>query len=190
MAQEPSDPLESLLSLEDEYYTEGHTLGLADGARAGRIEGRIFGLQKGFEKYLEMGRLGGRAAVWRARTNLAASDGSEASTAARIDAIELSDRMQKHINRLSDLTDASALSTENAEDSVEEFEVRLRDAKAKAALISNLRAVGETDSDAGSANRPLKGRNVAARGNRGEMEDFAGSVPIANSKGKPDETTG
>ncbi len=61
------DPFDSLLSLEDKFYDEGHQLGIADGSRAGRIEGRVFGLEKGFEKYVAMGRLHGRSAVWSGR---------------------------------------------------------------------------------------------------------------------------
>ena len=61
------DPFNSLLDLEDEYYNEGFALGTADGQRTGHIEGRLFGLEKGFEKYLEMGRLHGRSIVWGSR---------------------------------------------------------------------------------------------------------------------------
>ncbi|KAK4541288.1 hypothetical protein LTR36_008204 [Oleoguttula mirabilis] len=59
-----------LLSLEDQYYTEGHTLGVADGSRTGRIEGRLFGLEKGYAKAVAMGRLNGRGGVWSARLSL------------------------------------------------------------------------------------------------------------------------
>ncbi|MCJ1232191.1 hypothetical protein MMC14_000140 [Varicellaria rhodocarpa] len=58
------DPFNSLLGLEDEYYNEGFALGTTDGRRAGHVEGRLFGLEKGFEKYSEMGRLHGRSIVW------------------------------------------------------------------------------------------------------------------------------
>src|SRR5271156_4071878 len=52
-----SDPFDDLLSLEDRFYNEGFQLGTTDGVKAGRIEGRVFGLEKGFEKYVEMGIL-------------------------------------------------------------------------------------------------------------------------------------
>ena len=61
------DPFNSLLDLEDEYYNEGFELGTTDGRRAGHVEGRLFGLEKGFEKYSEMGRLHGRSIVWNNR---------------------------------------------------------------------------------------------------------------------------
>lgn len=65
--QPEPDLFASLLNLEETYYDEGYTAGVADGERAGLVEGRIFGLEKGFEKYLRMGRLRGRAVVWAGR---------------------------------------------------------------------------------------------------------------------------
>lgn len=61
---ENSDPFDSILSLEDSFYKEGYVLGEADGRRAGLLDGRLFGLEKGFEKYACMGKLHGRAMVW------------------------------------------------------------------------------------------------------------------------------
>lgn len=67
MVETKSDPFEGLFELEDTFYTEGYDLGVADGKRAGLVEGRIFGLEKGFEKYASMGRLNGKAVIWAAR---------------------------------------------------------------------------------------------------------------------------
>lgn len=183
-----ADPLDSLLSLEDQYYTEGYTLGLADGAKAGRIEGRLFGLQNGFSKHLELGRLRGRANVWTARL----SHSEDGQPDQQVRALNASERLKKHISRLSDLTDPSTLSTENTEDAVEEFESRLKDARAKATLIS--KAMGETpvanstSDEAGAASNASgsKGLKVATTNTRGsgEMEDFAGGVPISKRKSK------
>lgn len=61
------DPFDSLLNLEEKFYDDGYQLGVADGSRAGRIEGRAFGLEKGFEKFLPMGILHGRSTVWAGR---------------------------------------------------------------------------------------------------------------------------
>lgn len=61
------DLFDSILHLEDDFYREGYALGEADGAPAGRLEGRAFGLEKGFEKYAEMGRLHGKAVIWASR---------------------------------------------------------------------------------------------------------------------------
>lgn len=65
--EQVEDPFDTLLTLEDTLYTSAYDLGVKDGARAGRIEGRIFGLEKGFEKFAAMGALHGRACVWGAR---------------------------------------------------------------------------------------------------------------------------
>lgn len=58
------DAFDSLFSLEETFYKEGYELGLADGKRAGLIEGRLTGLERGFEKFAQMGRLHGKCAVW------------------------------------------------------------------------------------------------------------------------------
>ena len=180
-----ADPLDSLLSLEDQYYTEGFNLGVADGSRAGRIEGRIFGLEKGFEKFAGMGRLGGRAAVWRARTE---NGGDGESGLVKLDA---SERLTKHIHRLHTLADVSTLSTENSEDAVSEFDDRFKDATAKARLISRMigedEAYHETIFTSSAQHSPDKraslrvssdeteGQESKGRGKgTGEMEDFGG----------------
>lgn len=79
------DPFDSLLALEDSFYKEGYDLGLSDGNRAGLIEGRLFGLEKGFDKYASMGKLYGRAVVWTGRLpisrDIPVSDRQDASPA-------------------------------------------------------------------------------------------------------------
>ena len=67
MSTTEHDPFDSLLALEDTFYKEGYDLGVSDGTRAGLIEGRLFGLEKGFEKYASMGKLYGRAVIWTGR---------------------------------------------------------------------------------------------------------------------------
>ncbi|KAH6627146.1 hypothetical protein B0J18DRAFT_161224 [Chaetomium sp. MPI-SDFR-AT-0129] len=62
-----TDPFDSLLTLEDQFYTEGYNQGMADGLAAGRTEGRQLGLERGFQKFAEAGRLQGRAIVWANR---------------------------------------------------------------------------------------------------------------------------
>lgn len=67
MSNHDSDLFDSLLNLEETFYNEGYAAGVADGERAGLVEGRIFGLEKGFEKYVRMGRLHGKAVIWAGR---------------------------------------------------------------------------------------------------------------------------
>ncbi|KAI0102014.1 DUF1715-domain-containing protein [Nemania sp. FL0031] len=67
MSSPPHDPFDDLLNLEEQYYREGYEEGLKDGAEAGRIEGYSLGLKKGFEKFVEAGRLQSKAMVWANR---------------------------------------------------------------------------------------------------------------------------
>ena len=172
----PDEIFEDVLNLEDQYFTEGYNLGVADGSRAGQIEGRIFGLQKGFEKFAEIGRLGGQSAVWDARLQIPGTKGTLASLTG-------TERLKKHVQRLQTLTDRDTLPTENDEDAVSEFDDRLKDAKAKATLISKI--VGEDDISPSSMTadqphssrttlRPLRVRKGEAGKPTGEMEDFSG----------------
>ncbi|KAI6896353.1 hypothetical protein KC318_g11609 [Hortaea werneckii] len=151
MADTQSDPFDSLLNLEDQYFTEGYSLGVSDGTRAGRIEGRIFGLEKGYEKALEMGRLGGKAQIWQTRlqspTDHQTQDQSQ--TATRIKPLKGSERLRKHVERLVELTEPQSLETKNEEEAVNEFDERLAGAKAKTTLISKI--VGESSSSSASS---------------------------------------
>ncbi|CAK1362831.1 unnamed protein product [Cercospora beticola] len=183
-----TDVFEDVLNLEDRYYQEGYDLGVADGAKSGRIEGRTFGLEKGFEKFLEMGKLNGRAAVWEARLSSSRKpdDTSASSKNSVMPPLNGNERLRKHVERLAALSDPNGLSTKNDENDVSEFDDRLKDAKAKATLIA--RIVGEDDAvprdteevqgstSRGKALRVRRNVNedgVAGR-RTGEMEDFMG----------------
>lgn len=172
------DPFNSLLGLEDEYYNEGYTLGEADGQRAGHIEGRLFGLEKGFEKYLEMGKLHGRSIIWGSRLpnleaqpkvggghtayavggvhgeNIGQDDAKShqsrnspvtgapgSATASQLPALPGNLRIKKHLQTFHALVEPESLSTSNNEDSVSDFDDRLKRAQGKAKIIEKL--IGE-----------------------------------------------
>ncbi|KAL9092516.1 MAG: hypothetical protein Q9165_004320 [Trypethelium subeluteriae] len=149
------DNFDSLLELEDEYYNEGFRLGVEDGSRAGRIEGRIFGMQKGFEKYVEMGRLSGNVAVWQARipnqeTHLpvdgSRSDGNlQELQESLLPALQAHSRLEKHLQTLYALVELETLSTQNTEEAVSDIDDRFKRASAKAKMIEKI--IGEGDSD-------------------------------------------
>ncbi|KKZ68696.1 hypothetical protein EMCG_05731 [[Emmonsia] crescens] len=61
------DLLDSLLDLEEGFYKEGYELGATDGARSGYSEGSVFAVERGFEKFQEIGRLYGKAIIWAKR---------------------------------------------------------------------------------------------------------------------------
>lgn len=168
--------LDTLLHLESQYYAEGYALGLTDGSRAGRIEGRLFGLEQGFKKFAEIGRLSGRANVWQARLNsshtqIQANDGSAISP------LKGGERLKRHVERLAELTDGESLETKNEEDAVNEADERLAGAKAKFMMVS--RIVGE---DEGGSQRSLVKKEGRAEGGGVEVE--------IDASGKPKKDTG
>ncbi|KAI9773856.1 MAG: hypothetical protein M1840_006082 [Geoglossum simile] len=165
-SQEDEDPFVSLLGLEEKFYQEGHAEGESDGTRSGLIEGRVFGVEKGFEKYLAMGRLRGRAVVWAGRlqkyqtpesgkpllSQAPVANGGESNQPGskvappqrpRLPSLPVNPRLEKHIKTLCALTEPASLSIENTEDSVSEFDDRLKRALAKGKVIE--RVIGESD---------------------------------------------
>lgn len=168
------DLFDSLFHLEDSYYNEGYRLGVEDGSRAGRIEGRLFGLEKGFEKFLEMGQLNGRACVWAARmppkatteqkslepesmpkiagqsiTTGTDSSNSTSEKSLRVLSFQPNSRLEKHVSTLYALSEPESLSTENTEETVSDFDDRFKRALSKAKVIENIAKEKEFDLDDG-----------------------------------------
>lgn len=144
---DPFNPVSTAQNLESSYYTEGYALGRSDGARAGRIEGRVFGLEKGYEKFFAMGRLGGRAAVWGARLHQhegadhrEEEEEEEANKAVVgvVAPLRQHPRLAGHVTTLHALAEAASLETRNTEDGVADFDDRLRRAEAKAKVIERV----------------------------------------------------
>ncbi|KAH0372313.1 DUF1715-domain-containing protein, partial [Aureobasidium melanogenum] len=179
MANPQPDDFDSLFNLEEEYYAEGYNLGVADGSRAGRIEGRLFGLEKGFEKFAAMGNLAGRNAVWEAR--ISDQDSATEQSEFKLPKLSGGARLQKHLQTLFALTEAESLSTENNEDSVSDFDDRLKRAEGKVKVIEKLVSEGPlvleasqpAASGSGSApeRRQIKIKRTDA-GGESSMEDF------------------
>ena len=165
------DPFDSLLRLEDEYYKEGYELGTTDGKQAGHIEGRFFGLEKGFAKFLDMGRLQGRSVVWSSRlsrpepqlktpdmTHTEPPKASSTSGGAphphddNSSSISLAAapllphlpenvRMEKQLRIFHALVESESISTLNNEEAVSDFDDRLKRAMGKAKIIEKM--IGE-----------------------------------------------
>lgn len=53
--------------IEDDFFAEGYEHGVREGERAGYTEGCVFGVEKGFQKFCDMGRFFGKAIVWAKR---------------------------------------------------------------------------------------------------------------------------
>ena len=193
------DPFNSLLTLEDDFYKQGYDLGVSDGSRAGLIEGRLFGLEKGFEKYASMGKLHGRAVIWTGRLPTTSDtlvsvrqDASAVDTKtneesmkpeiesvtgrARAPGLPANTRLEKHVRTLYALTEPESLSTANDEDSVSGFDERFNRAIGKFKVIEKL-----TDKT-GSLGSPLQSlsnsyglepKDVKVKTDDGAIEDIS-----------------
>ena len=198
------DPFHALLSLEDDFYKEGYDSGVSDGSRAGLIEGRFFGLEKGFEKYASLGKLHGRAVIWAGRLPITedplVSNGQDASDADTQRKVESSEgcikpeveqllgrtrapelpahtRLERHVRTLYALTEPESLSTANDEDSISGFNERFNRAVGKVKVIEKL--TDKTGSWEDSVNSPSKSnrlepKDVKVRGRDGAIEDMSG----------------
>lgn len=152
-----NDAFDDLLNLEEEFYSEGYEHGVADGDRAGRIEGRAFGIEKGFEKFVEAGRLNGKSIVWANRLPQARQQLREGGASARPPSAPAPPagskqqalpvlggggaRLEKNIVTLHALVEPDTLSTDNTDDAVNDFDDRVKRAQGKARVIE--RHVGE-----------------------------------------------
>ncbi|KAJ5112997.1 hypothetical protein N7456_001531 [Penicillium angulare] len=164
-----SNILDSLLDLEEQFYNEGYKLGVADGAEAGYTEGSVFAVENGFEKFVEMGRLYGKALVWAQRLGESKPDETTGLTPHQVkqkDTLSLdpsicnampkipahSTRLTRNLATLLELVDPATLDMSNTEDAVNDVDERLRGAAVKAKLIQ--RAMGESE-------EPLSARSTA-----------------------------
>ena len=163
------NPFDMVHNLEEQYYNEGYALGVADGTRAGHLEGRFFGFEKGLEKFVELGKLRGRSIIWSNRVSslIQASKNttqdlplpnsqnrerepvSKAKNATEegrpmdliLSAFSPNLRIERHLQNLHALSEPESLDTHNSEDAVSEFDDRLKRARAKTRIIEKL--VGE-----------------------------------------------
>ncbi|KAL3459947.1 DUF1715 domain protein [Aspergillus heterothallicus] len=180
--------LESLLDLEEDFYREGYDLGAADGAEAGYTEGSVFAVEKGFEKFLELGRLYGKALVWAQRlactnevptpksgargTNCEDGDISlelPASACKGMVSFPNSSRLAKNLDTLLELVDPASLPMQNTEEAVTDVDERLKGAIVKAKLIQ--RALGERE-DTLDIHPDSRGAQVSGDGT-GTIEDIS-----------------
>ncbi|KAJ5112122.1 Essential protein Yae1 N-terminal [Penicillium argentinense] len=161
-----SNLLDSLLDLEEQFYKEGYDLGIADGAHTGYTEGSVFAVEKSFEKFVEMGRLYGKALVWAQRLAdskiqakseqplMQASDKNDSLSLDPSICAEMprlpphSARLARNLQTLMELVDPASLDMSNTEEAVNDMDERLKGAAVKAKLIQ--RAMGENEDTLGS----------------------------------------
>jgi hypothetical protein len=140
------DGLDDLMRMEAGFYDEGYKAGVDDGTQAGLIEGKLFGIQKGYEKALELGKLRGRAMVWSSRFSenpqiVYASSQNEhdmSSVAASLPRFENSERLRKQVEALKQLVNADRLDASNSDDAVAAFDELMIKVRNKAKVISNI----------------------------------------------------
>jgi hypothetical protein len=195
-----NDLLDSLLDLEEGFYQEGHDLGVNDGAQAGYIEGSVFAMEKGFEKFLEIGRLRGKALIWAGRLPASQDRLSKMATHSQVSAegdiirdaekatgnpdfateagalqvlpgLPRNNRLEKHITSLLSLVDLETLSTENSEEAVSDIDDRLKKAKAKVKIIEKI--IGEQGDNFGDSSPTGNGSENKQGDGTGNIEDIS-----------------
>lgn len=148
-----SNAFDEVLGLEEEFYENGFHQGYEDGVKAGRIEGRTFGLENGFAKYVESGRIYGKSLIWANRSphfrKIEATPRSEPSM--KLPQLLDNPRLAKHLKVLHAVSESASLSTENSEEAVSDFDDRLKRAQAKAKIVE--RMVGESKGDVEGAGK-------------------------------------
>lgn len=154
-----SHAFDEVLGLEEKFYSDGFSQGLSDGITAGRIEGRTFGLEQGFEKFVQSGRIYGRSLVWANRmpqSHHQAKPSSNVDAEKRLQLPSLPDnpRLVKHLKVLHAVAESASLSTENDEEAVSDFDDRLRRAQAKVRIVERMVGEGKGDGDVNGKDTP------------------------------------
>lgn len=108
--------LDNVLDLEEEFYTEGFKEGHEKSAKEQYIEGKIYGLQTGFQRFLVVGYLEGLVSFWRQLPNLAS--------------------VTSHIDQLEKIL--AAIPKTNDDDAVAVYEKSVLSARNKARVIAAL----------------------------------------------------
>ena len=187
-----------LLILENRFYREGYDLGVEDGSRAGLIEGRFFGLEKGFDKHVSSGRMHGQVNIWANRLPISQKYGQghtlqqdndmmerqqqersqenqsrqqdevRGMSSILLPSLPKAERLAKHIRTLHALVEPSSLSTNNDEEAVSDFDDRLKRADGKIKIIE--RIITESKPSTSMSGRMGNGR--VQKGDGG-IEDIA-----------------
>lgn len=112
--------LDGALDIEDEFYAKGYRDGQEQSAREQFVEGKIFGLQTGFQRFLVVGYLQGLVGEWKKLEN--------ASVAS-------------HLAQLEKLV--SDIPTSNGDHEVELYEKAVLKARNKARVVATITKTSE-----------------------------------------------
>ncbi|CUM68521.1 uncharacterized protein PRCAT00006247001 [Priceomyces carsonii] len=110
---------EEVLNLEEQSYQKGFEEGIAKGAQERYIEGKEYGLQTGFQRFLIVGYLKGLAEYWE--DNISSYDQKS---------------LPSHISQLKELL--NGVPTSNEEEDVADYDNKVKKARNKARLIANM----------------------------------------------------
>lgn len=127
------DPFDDLFGLEEKYYDEGFKQGLIDGSKQSQLSARLFGIEKGFEKFVALGQLQAKANMWAARMRPHSTAGSDG-----LPPLPANDRTLKHLDTLLALVDPKTISFANTDEAVSEFDDRVKRAHAKVKVIERI----------------------------------------------------
>lgn len=112
--------LDDVLDLEKEYYEEGYTEGQERSVKDNRLEGKAYGLQTGFQRFLVVGYIRGLIEIW-------SKDDSKA--------------VQNHLKQLKDLM--SDIPTTNGDKEVELYEQAIGKARNKVRVLGTITKTSE-----------------------------------------------
>ncbi|KAI8283014.1 putative ORAOV1 family protein [Colletotrichum sp. SAR 10_98] len=152
------DPFDDVLNLEEQFFAEGFRQGTADGILAGKIEGRSVGLAKGYEKFLESGRIHGRSVVWANRLSLpqktaagaraSSLEEQKGSKTCSLPPLAPNARLEKNVTAAFALVEPETLSKENNDDAVNDFDDRFKRAQGKVKIIERMTGEGAAAKEA------------------------------------------
>lgn len=124
-----SDILDLSLSLEQEFSQKGYAEGLKDGKQAGLSEGKHYGIQTAFQRYMAVGILQARCDLWQNSIANPKDDGSGEKPIK-------SEKIEKHLAQLKSCVQDVPMT--NSDSDVEVVTKGMAKAKAKAKVIASL----------------------------------------------------
>lgn len=126
-----ADIFEGAISLESDSYDKGYNDGVLDGERSGIAEGKHYGIQTAFQRYLSLGILQARYDLWNNINNSSTSIQDEDDSQKK-----LGTKVAKHLTQLKACVEDLPLT--NSDQEVEHVTKSLAKGKAKAKVISSL----------------------------------------------------
>ncbi|PSK41520.1 hypothetical protein C7M61_001203 [Candidozyma pseudohaemuli] len=112
--------LDGVLDLEEKYYEEGYTEGQEKSVKDNHLEGKAYGLQTGFQRFLVVGYIHGLIEIW-------SKDDSKA--------------VQNHLKQLKELV--SDIPTTNGDKEVELYEQAIGKARNKVRVLGTITKTSE-----------------------------------------------